>query len=213
MEYDQVNYQIQDWKNPRSLYWILNPVVAIRELVFGQRVPKIMLIERHSSESFQERTKIPCPHCGTLHSGLKWSLNNNASKNWFGLFCDHCGRTIPCLTNLTSYLFLVLTFPIWVWFIDQWKAKWLQQQPARYENLDLHTIPNPYAGMGWIRVGLQWGFFMFLFMSMLHRMIDRPAFQLRQLAVDAVVWTVAGLLFGLFMKWQYDKGDNETLRT
>jgi len=210
MEYDQVKYQIQDWKNARSLYWILNPFMAIKELVFGQRVPKIILIERHFNKSLRERTKIPCPHCETLHSGLKWSLNNNASKNWFGLFCDHCGRTIPCLTNLTSYLFLVLTFPVWVWFKDQWKAKWLQQQPARYENLDLQTIHNPYAGIGWVMEGLEWGFFMFLLMSMFHRMIDRPTLQLRQIAVDVVVWIVAGLLFGLYMKRQYDKGDNET---
>lgn len=46
-------------------------------------------------------------------------------------------RTIPGLTNLTSYLVLGLTFPIWYGFKDQWKANWLAKQPARYANLDL----------------------------------------------------------------------------
>ena len=49
------------------LHWIINPGLAINELLLGQRVPKTMLIEKDSSKSLQEKTKIPCPHCDMLN--------------------------------------------------------------------------------------------------------------------------------------------------
>jgi len=200
MEYDKTKYKVWTWKNPLMLHWIINPGLAINELLLGQRVPKITLIENDSSKSLQERTKIPCPHCGTLHSGLKWSTRNNAFKNWFGLYCDNCGKTIPCLTNFTSLILLTVTSPIWIWFKDKWKNNWLQKQPDRYKNLDLENVPNPFEGYGWVRQGLSWGLFMYVFMTFLFPLIDGDGVTLRKVIIGIPIWIIAGLAFGYTMK-------------
>ena len=58
MEYDKTKFKIWTWKNPIMLHWIINPGLVINELLLGQRVPKIMLIEKDSTKSLQEKTKI-----------------------------------------------------------------------------------------------------------------------------------------------------------
>lgn len=205
MEYDKSKFKIWTWKNPIMLHWIINPGLAINELILGQRVPKIMLIEKDSSGSILERTKIPCPHCGTLHPGLKWSTRNNAFKNWFGLYCDTCGKIIPCLTNLTSSIILGLTFPIWIWFKDKWKNNWLQNQPYRYENLDLKNGSDPFEGYGWVRQGLYWGLSMYVIMTVLFPLMNGEGIILRKSLTGIPVWILGGLLFGYTMKLIYGK--------
>lgn len=200
MEYDKTKYKILTWKNPVMLHWIINPGLVISELILGQRVPKTMLIEKNSSKTLQEKTKIPCPHCGTLHSGLKWSTKNNAFKNWFGLYCDNCGNIIPCLTNLASYLLLALTFPIWIWFKDKWKTTWLENQPDRYRKLDLENVPNPFDGNGWISQGLYWGLFMYICMILMYPLIDGESVTLKKTLLSIPIWTIGGLGFGYTMK-------------
>jgi hypothetical protein len=200
MEYDKTKFKIYSWKNLVVLHWILNPGLAFNELVLGQRVPRVTLIEKDSSKSLQERTKIPCPHCGTIHSGLKWSSRNNAFKNWFGLYCDECGKIIPCLTNLTSLLFLGLTFPIWIWFKDKWKNNWLQEQPERYKKLNLENIPDPFEGYAWMKQGIFWGLFMYVFMILLFPLVDGEGLELRKALIGIPLWMIAGLTFGYTMK-------------
>ncbi len=136
MKIDENKYKIWTWKNPLMLHWIINPGLAINELILGQRVPKIILVERNSTKTLADKTYIACPHCETIHSGQKWSpQNKTAFRNWFGLYCDNCGKIIPCLTNLTSYILLGLTFPIWYWFKDSLKTKWLEEQKIDFQNL------------------------------------------------------------------------------
>ena len=201
MEYDKSKFKIWTWKHPLMLHWIINPGLAVNELIFGQRVPKIALIEKDRTKSLEEKTKIPCPHCNTIHSGIKWSIvNNTAFKNWFGLYCDNCGRTIPCLTNLTSYLILGLTFPFWIWFKDKWKKNWLEKQAARYRNLDLEKISNPFNGIGWIKEGVSWGFIMYVFMIILFPLINSEEITLKKLMIGIPIWLIGGLCYGYFMK-------------
>jgi len=160
MNYDNTKYKIWTWRNPLMLHCILNPGIAINELIFGQRIPKVTLIERNSTKPLAEKTIIPCPHCGTMHSGLKWTpQNNTAFRNWFGLYCDNCEKTIPCLTNLTSYILLGITFPIWYWFKEKWKEKWLAEQKLKFSKPLNLTQPN----FKWRHVGLRWGLFMYIF--------------------------------------------------
>ncbi len=64
MEYDKSKFKIWTWKNLVMLHWIINPALAINELLLGQRIPKIMLIEKDSSKNLQQKTKIPCPQRG-----------------------------------------------------------------------------------------------------------------------------------------------------
>ena len=197
MNFDTAKYKLWTWKNPLMLHWMLNPGLAFNELVLGQRIPKIMLIERDSHKSLAEKSFIPCPHCNTIHPSVKWSVQNHtAFKNWFGLYCDNCGNTIPCLTNLTSYLLLALTFPVWVWFRKSWKRKWLSVQKEKFLKPANLTVPQ----FNWVAVGLSWGFFMFLFMEVIYVLISGGRFSLRGFFVGMVTWTLGGLFFGFIMK-------------
>ncbi|MCO6461850.1 MAG: hypothetical protein J5I59_10620 [Saprospiraceae bacterium] len=200
MEYDTIKYKIWTWKNPIMLHWIVNPGLAFNELVLGQRVPKIMLIERDASKNLQEKTFVPCPHCGILHSGQKWSIGNNAFKNWFGLYCDACGKIIPCLRNLMSLALMLLTYPVWYWLKDSRKSRWLAKQPARYKDLNLTDQPNPYEGKGWIREGLYWGLIMYIMMTFFFPLIDGSGITLKNILVGIPIWAVGGVGFGYSMK-------------
>jgi hypothetical protein len=197
MNFDSTKYKIWTWKNPLVLHWILNPGLAFNELILGQRVPRITLIERNSKKSLAEKTFIPCPHCNTIHSALKWTpQNNTAFGNWFGLYCDKCKNTIPCLTNLTSLILLGVTFPIWIWFKKSWKRKWLSIQQEKFSK-PLNLTPPVF---NWVTQGLQWGFIMFVFMEVIFPLIDGEEYKLSKFLIGIAIWTIAGLLFGFVMK-------------
>jgi len=198
MNFDKTKYKVWTWKSPIILHWIINPGCAAADLV-GLRQPKVMLIERNSSKSLSERALIPCPHCQTLHSGLKWSRQNKTnSKNWFGLYCDNCGKIIPCLSNLITYIILGLTFPIWFWFKDRWKEKWLEKQKVKFSKPLNLTYSEPKVQ--WFLSGLIFGFLMYVFMVVLSPLIKGENLNQKELLIGIPIWTVAGLLFGFTMK-------------
>ncbi len=103
MDFDKEKYSI--WKLPNLLlvHWIINPAVAVNELILGQRLPKITLIDKTSDAPLLERQYIPCSECNTLHDARLWS-KGNAFGHWFGYVCPSCGEKIPCLWNITSLL-------------------------------------------------------------------------------------------------------------
>ena len=196
MNYDKEKYKIWTWKNPFMLHWILNPVLFVNDILLGHRMPKITLIERDKTKALAEKSWIPCPHCNTLHSGLKWSnQNKTAFKNWFGLYCDNCGKIIPCLTNLTSYLFLGLTFPIWFWFKDKWKAKWLEKQKIKFSKpLDLRFIPSKS-----LYEGVVFGIIMYV-VFILSSLWEGKEITTKTLLIGIPIYAIGGVLFGLIMK-------------
>ena len=201
MQFDREKYKVYTWKNFMFLHWIINPGLAINELILGQRVPKITLLDKQSEEEYFKRNLVPCPHCEKLHDGRTWSTQNGtAFKNWYGLYCPNCGGIIPCLRNLTSGILLLLTFPIWYWFNPALKRKWLSKQAARFENLDLESISNPYEKKKWIYQGFVFGFVMFVVMSMDRLFLEGDPFNLTRLFVEFIIWMFAGLGFGLTMK-------------
>lgn len=180
-----------------SLIWFIVPTSAINELVFGQRLPKVALLERDSSKTLIEREFVPCPHCHTIHSGLKWSRQNNtALRNWFGLYCDNCGNVIPCRFGLASYVLLGLTFPLWYFFKDQWKAKWLEEQKLKFsEPLNLTPPKVKY----W-QVGVFFGLFMFVFTTIISPLIWGEPITLGSLLLGILTWTIGGFLFAFLAK-------------
>jgi hypothetical protein len=197
MEFDTNKYKVWTWKHPLMLHWILNPGLAINELLLGQRVPKVSLIEKNNNKSLAEKSFVPCPHCHTIHAGLKWTpQNKTAFGNWFGLYCDACGGIIPCLRNLTSAVLLGVTFPVWIWFVKRWKAKWLQMQKQKFSKPLMLTRP----AYNWVTQGLSFGFFMFLFNNVILPLLDGDGYRPTKLLLGIVVWTLAGLLFGYTMK-------------
>jgi hypothetical protein len=201
MEFDKEKYKVYTWKNWMMFHWIINPGLAFNELVLGQRIPKVTLEDKISNKPRVERSIVPCPHCETLHDGRIWSAHNKtAFKNWFGYYCPTCGGIIPCLMNAFSWLILAITYPIWGWFRKSLKEAWLQQQPARFENIDVTSIPNPFEKKGWIYTGLSFGAVMFVIMSLLMPFFFDEEITLETLAVGLVAWTLGGLGFGFFMK-------------
>lgn len=201
MEFDHKRYKVYTWKNGMMLHWIINPGLAINELLLGQRVPKVSLEDLTLDKPRFERGFVPCPHCGKVHDGRTWSTQNGtAFKNWFGLYCPDCGNIIPCLMNATSFLILAVTSPIWYWFRNPLKAAWLKAQPARFQNLKFEDIKNPFQNFNWIKMGLSWGAFMLLFIQVIVPLVTREPITWKGIAVGIPVWTVAGLAFGYGMK-------------
>lgn len=201
MEFDKEKYKVYTWKNWMMLHWVLNPGLAINELLFGQRVPKVSLEDKTSKKPRVERTFVPCPHCEKLHDGRTWATQNGtAFKNWFGLYCPNCGKIIPCLRNWFSLIILAVTFPVWGWFRKSLKSKWLKNQPKRYEKIDITIKPNPFDKKAWIKTGLTWGTMMFLIMTVVFPYFIGQKITLRSILAGLIIWTIGGLVFGYTMK-------------
>lgn len=204
MEIDRTKYKVWDRKNLSVIHFMLNPGLAINELILGQRVPKIMLIDQSSDKPLMERTYVPCPHCNTYHDGRTWSVQNKtAFKNWFGLYCPNCGEIIPCIRNWTSGLILIVTYPFWFWWINTWKRSWMEKQPERYANLNFESIEH--WKMQWVKMGLLWGTFMYIVMTLLLPPIIGSSYELVNFLIGIPIWLIAGLIFGYVMKWWMGK--------
>lgn len=209
MNIDNNKYKIYTWKNWMILHWILNPGLAINELILGQRVPKLSVEDKQSEKTRIERSYIPCPHCKTLHDARIWSPNNGlAYRNWFGLYCTHCANIIPCVLNLFSFVLLMITFPIWIWFAKTAKANWLKRQPLRYANAKLDTT-NQFDKKNWLQSGLTFGGIMFLILGIIFPIIEGQALTIKVLAFDLIIWTIGGLAFGYTMKWYFGFVENK----
>lgn len=201
MNFDPKKYKVYTWKNWINIHWMINPGMAINEVILGQRIPKISLLDITSDEPRMERSYIPCPHCKTIHPTKTWSFQNKtAFKNWFGLFCPNCQKTIPCITNIFGFIILAISFPIWGWFRQSLKNNWLAQQPKRYEDLDFEKVPNPYEGNGWISQGLSWGLIMFVIMTFIYPWFEGNSITMQDILIAIPVWTIGGLGFGFSMK-------------
>lgn len=209
MKYNEEKYKIWNWKSPVILHWMINPGLVINDLILGQTIPKVMLIERKGNKPFYERSLVPCPHCGTLHNGLKWSAQNKtAFKNWYGFYCDHCGEIIPVQRNLTSLLILAITYPIWGWFKKSLKEDWLKKQPERYLNLKLEISENKNSTKNWLKYGLLWALFMYVTMTFLFPLIQHEPISTTIALIGIPIWILAGLGFGYTMKvWMNRKGE------
>ena len=197
----KLNYHIWTWKHPLMLHWILNPALVINELLLGQRVPKVIWMDINKTKTLRERTKVPCPHCGTVHPGAKWSAPLKTTfKNWFGLYCDQCGNIIPCHRNITSLIILGITFPLWFWLKDRLKSDWLNKQPVRYADLNLEHLPDPLEGSGWKIIGLNWGFWMFIIMTFAYPLLVGENITIISILINLPIWFFGGLGFGYMMK-------------
>ena len=104
------------------------------------------------------------------------------------------------MTNLTSRLILIVAAPIWFWFKDALKKKWLKAQPARFEDIDIESSVNPFDGKGWIVQGLSWSAFMYIFMTLLYPFISGDKITVSSMLFGIPLWAAMGLAFGYTMK-------------
>ena len=208
MEYDKTKYKIWNWKSPVILHWIINPGVVFSDLVIGQTMPKVILIERFGDKPFYKRSFIPCPHCGELHPDVKYSAQNKtALKNWYGFYCDKCSEIIPVHRNITSLLILIVTFPLWGCFKKTLKQNWLDKQPERYKNLNLETFDKKNTTKNWLKAGLFWGLLMYIIMTFILPLIKQEQITQKSMLTGIPIWLIGGLGFGFIMKiWMNRKG-------
>jgi len=193
--YDKEKYKIWNWKHPILFHWMINPGVAVMEFI-GVVTPRVMLLEKDKTKSIGERTWIPCPHCGTLHSSVKWSKQNNTHhKNWYGYHCDNCSGTIPPLRNWFSALVFGAIKP----FNKKNRERWKAAQPERFENLNMSFVTKKISVKKGILLSLYFGGLMFVFMT-LFNWISGEEINGKYLIINAVVWSITGLLFGFFMR-------------
>ncbi|MDD3078811.1 MAG: hypothetical protein PHH37_06875 [Paludibacter sp.] len=198
MEYDKTKFTAWTWKHWIMIHWILNPGLVINELILGQRAPKVILFDKTIDRPLIDRQFFPCPHCGELNDGRLWA-KRNGFKNWFGYYCPNCGNIIPCLRNLTSLIVIILTVPIWIWFVKKWKERWLKEQPKRFENLKIEEIK--YENGSWLKIGFAWSGIMFILMTIINPLITGEEITLTMILIGIPIWTIAGLGFGYTMKY------------
>lgn len=206
MPFDTDKFKVYTWKNWMILHWIINPGLAFNELILGQRVPKISLEDLSSPKTRAERLIIPCPHCQTKHDGRTWSTENGtAFKNWFGLYCPSCGGIIPCLMNLTSFLMLAITAPVWYWIYSPLKKYWLSKQAARFSKTENQYPKNSFEGKGWIAQGLSFGMFMLVFNDLFMPWVSGKEIKAVTFLVGVPIWLFGGLLFGYVLNGFFSK--------
>lgn len=196
MKFDKEKYKIWKLPHPFLLHWIINPGLAFNELILGQRIPKVTLVDKTSNAPLMERQYIPCPHCNTLNDARLWSKSNSFG-HWFGLICPNCHGKIPCLWNITSLIFLTLTFPIWIWFKAFAERRWLEREKGRFTKVLSSELPTAKK-TNWLKMGITYGVLMFCIMT-LTRMVQNQLTP-GEIAIQAVVWLAGGLVFGFAMK-------------
>ena len=200
-KYDPKRWRVYTSKHWMILHWLINPAMAFNELVLGQRVPKVSLLDLESKTSRFESTVVPCPHCNSMHDGRTWSTQQGtAFWNWYGLFCPNCHNVIPCVRNLLAALLLGLSYPFWIWSNERSRERWMNRQPKRFQSLNFGALSNPYSGRGWIKIGLSYGLFMYLYMTFLSPLLFSEPITLSSALIGVPIWILAGLGFGFFMK-------------
>lgn len=204
------NFKIWRLPNLGLVHWILNPGLAINELMLGQRLPKESLECKSCELAIGERSYIVCPHCREMHPSGVWA-GKNGFRNWLGLVCPSCLRRIPCLWNVFSLLILAVTSPLWylpyrLCFRDR------QVLPPA-----LSITPNQLSpGKVFIRMAIFWGGFMWIIMSLIPEIwkaLRGQAMSYDRLVAGLVVWTLGGVAVGGFASYYFTRKNGQKQTT
>lgn len=189
MEFDRERYFVWSWKNPLVLHYILNPALAFNELVLGQRLPAVTLIDRTLPRPLVERQYIPCPACGAHNHAMAYA--KVAFGNYAGLVCAECGERIPTLKNALSWLILMITWPLWKPLERRYGPGMRARQFAKLQEVKGDIAPLIKRASG-VRMGLYFGAIMAVFF-IVGGLIDG-----RSLTEAAIGGGVGGLMAGVF---------------
>lgn len=125
-------------KHPIILHWVLNPGLAINELVLGQRIPSVTYVCRDCPGTLEQRYFVACASCKGCFPATLWQ-GKAILGNWLGVVCPGCGSNYPSLWNITSLLILAVTFPIWYFPVKMYRSRihdWQYKRIRRaYEKL------------------------------------------------------------------------------
>ncbi len=211
MQYDKNRFKIQALPHPFTLLWVLFPVLIVNELIFGQRVPKVTLIEKESDKPPEERSYVPCPHCETLNDRRLWATKGNAFGHWFGLVCPSCHQIIPCLWNIFSLAVLAITIPLWYFPVRFFRHRWIEKEKERLAKVlerPLLQATSIYS-MGWI--GVFAGVVSVVAMGMTFEVVSSiwNGWDLKTMLERLSLWMSVGFAVICFSKWVEEETEKE----
>ena len=199
MQYDKSRFTVWKRPHPNVLFWVLNPVLAFNELILGQRVPKVTLIDEKSDKPFMERNYVPCPHCETLNDGRLWT-KSNAFGHWFGLVCPSCHQIIPCLWNIFSLAILAITFPLWYFPVRFFRHRWIEIEKKRLAKV-LERPLIQAKSINWLLIGVfGWGVPTWVSFEVLMVLLVGKGWDLKMMLIGLPIWLVGGFVWGLWMR-------------
>lgn len=199
-------YKVWKLPHPLLIHWVLNPGLAINELILGQRLPKESLI-KDGLEPLNERSYIHCPSCETVHHGMLWAKSRGFG-HYNGIYCPTCEAKIPQILNLFSILILIITFPLWkplqLLYGDKVKARSLAKLRMNKADIDAEASkPTNYVMMG-VFFGVVMGAYFMVTEGL------RNGFTSKAFTVGIVSGAVSGLVFA-FIMWLVMRGKNTKL--
>ena len=203
MQYDKNRFKIWTIPHPPVLFWVLFPGAILNELILGQRLPKVTLIDKKSDKPLMERTYVPCPHCETLNDGRLWA-KWNALGHWFGFVCPSCHQIIPCLWNIFSLVVLAITFPLWYFPVRFFRHKWIEKEKERLTKV-LERPLIQAKSIKWLLIGtFGLGGFMWVVNEVgpqLWEVLNGEEWDLIMMFVALLIWLATGFAWGLAMRF------------
>jgi len=191
-----VSYKVWKLPHPLILHWVLNPGLCINELLLGQRLPKISLVDQNSEKPLTERTHVECPHCETIHNSKLWG-GGNTFWHYAGLYCPVCEEKIPTLLNVFSIIILVLTFPLWKPIELIYGNKFKAWELSRLRNsVAVREKPSSISGL---KMGLFFGSAMGVFFLVQNTILQGWSIDVLRNSLIAAIF--AGIFFGAIMKF------------
>ena len=210
MQYDKNRFKIWALPHPLVLFCVLNPAIAFSELILGQRLPKVTLIDEKSDRPFFERCYIPCPHCETLNDSRLWA-EWNGFGHWFGIVCPSCHQVIPCLWNIFSLAILAITFPLWYFPARFFRRRWLEIEKKRLASV----LEGPLTQAGYINWFLRGVFFLgglvwviFEIIPQVWKVLNGGEWDLIMMFIAFPIWLFPGFVCSLLWmnRWMNRKG-------
>ena len=208
MQYDKNRFKVWALPHPLVLVWVLFPGAILNELIFGQRLPKVMLIDKESDKPLMERTYVPCPHCETLNDQRLWA-KWNAFGHWFGFVCPSCHQVIPCLWNIFSLAILAITFPLWYFPARFFRRRWLEIEKKRLARvLERPLIQIKF--IHWLLIGtFGWGVLTWVLFEG-WQVLDGREWDLIKMIGNLPIWLVSGFVWGLLMHFFMNRKGRKT---
>lgn len=163
-------WEKMQWYHILSIWYFINPLKGLSELLFGSRIAKTLYItkEYNKKMNWSRKRMVVCNHCETAHNETTWShFNDTKFFNWHGLYCPSCHEIIPVRKNLITHIVHILFFPVYYWINKRYKSQWLAKQPTRFENINIETSQNFFLTKHfWLEDGLYWTcFYILMFYS------------------------------------------------
>ena len=214
MQYDKNRFEIWALPHPLILFWVLFPPLIVNELIFGQRQPKVSLVDKKSDKPWIERCYIPCPHCETLNDTRLWA-KRRAFGNWFGLVCPSCHQVIPCLWNIFSLVVLAITFPLWYFPARFFRRRWLEKEKERLTDV-LERPLIQAKSINWLFRGVfYFGGLMWLVLEVIPQIwevLNGGEWDLMMMFVGLLIWMVGGFAWGLFVRFFMNRKEEKADR-